>query len=147
MLALAHERLGIDPDITYHHADYTKSPLPQSVCAIVSSLSIHHLDDPEKQLVYRRAFEALKPNGVFINADHIAGPTPAMETIYHQRWLSEVRALGATEQQIADSLYRQQEDRRSPIEPQLQWLRAAGFANADCWFKESSFAVLTGTRQ
>src|SRR6185312_14260572 len=87
MLALAHERLGIDSGISYLHADYTKSPLPQPVCAIVSSLSIHHLDDRGKQLVYRRAFEALKPNGVFVNADHIAGPTPQVEEIYQQRWL------------------------------------------------------------
>jgi tRNA (cmo5U34)-methyltransferase len=147
MLAIARERLGIDPDISYHNANYVTQPLPQSVCSIVSSLSIHHLDDADKHALYKKAHDALKPNGVFVNADHIAGPTPAMEAIYHQRWLAEVRALGASEQQVADSLYRQKEDRRSPIGPQLQWLREAGFANADCWFKESSFAVLTGTRQ
>jgi len=38
-------------------------------------------------------------------------------------------------------------DRRTPIEPQLQWLREVGFEDADVWFKESSFAVMTGTKE
>lgn len=146
MLDLARERLADDANLTFSQTDYVKSPLPQQQCAIVSTLSIHHLDDHDKQSLYQRCYEALSPNGVFVNTDHIAGPTPAMEEVYQQRWLNEIRALGATEQQIADSLFRQQEDRRSPLEPQLEWLRNAGFADADCWFKESSFAVMTGTR-
>jgi tRNA (cmo5U34)-methyltransferase len=145
MLALAKQRLGDDPNLTFEQADYTSAPLPQQQCAIVSSLSIHHLDDVDKRIFYSRCHDALKPNGVFVNADHIAGPTPELETLYQQRWLAEIRALGASEQQISESLYRNREDRRSPIEAQLQWLREAGFADADCWFKESSFAVLTGT--
>jgi tRNA (cmo5U34)-methyltransferase len=90
--------------------------------------------------------EALKRGGLFVNADHIAGPTAELEEIYQLRWLADVRALGATEQQICDSLYRQQEDRRSPVAAQLKWMREAGFADVDCWYKYSSFAVLCGTR-
>ncbi|HEY5382109.1 MAG TPA: class I SAM-dependent methyltransferase [Acidobacteriaceae bacterium] len=146
MLALARQRLGNDPDLTHTLADYTTAPLPSNSDAIVSSLSIHHLEDERKRALLQPILAALRPGGVFINADHIAAPTPELEALYHQRWLSNVRALGATEQQIADSLYRQQEDRRALIEPQLSWLREAGFRNVDCWFKSSSFAVLTGVR-
>ncbi len=146
MLALAKQRLEGDTNLTFEQADYTTARLPQQQCAIVSSLSIHHLDDADKRAVYRRSYEALAPDGVFVNADHIAGPTSELEELYQQRWLAEIRALGASEQQISESLYRQKEDRRSPIEPQLQWLREAGFVDADCWYKESSFAVFSGTR-
>jgi tRNA (cmo5U34)-methyltransferase len=146
MLALAHQRLGNDPHITYTLADYTTHPLPSACDAIVSSLSIHHLDDDRKRAILPSILAALRPGGIFLNADHIAGPTPELEALYHQRWLSNVRALGATDQQIADSLFRQQEDRRTPIAPQLAWLRDAGFRNVDCWYKHSSFAILTGTR-
>jgi tRNA (cmo5U34)-methyltransferase len=146
MLNLARERLGDSPRITYTLADYTTAALPSHCDAIVSALSIHHLEDDRKQAILPNIFAALRPAGIFINADHIAGPTPELEEEYQQRWLAEIRADGATEQQIADSLYRQQEDRRSPVEPQLAWLRATGFADVDCWYKASSFAVLTGTR-
>jgi tRNA (cmo5U34)-methyltransferase len=146
MLDLARQRLGQAPQLYYTLADYTTASLPGHCDAIVSALSIHHLEDDRKQALLPRVFAALRPGGVFINADHIAGPTPALEAAYQQRWLTATRANGATEQQIADSLYRQQEDRRTPIEPQLRWLHEAGFINVDCWFKDNSFAVLTGAR-
>jgi len=38
------------------------------------------------------------------------------------------------------------EDICSPVEKQLQWMREAGFSDADCWYKENRFAVLAGTR-
>jgi tRNA (cmo5U34)-methyltransferase len=145
MLELARERLGTSPLVHYTLADYSTAALP-AADAIVSALSIHHLEDDRKQALFARVLTALKPGGVVINADHIAGPTPALEEIYQQRWLSQVREQGATAQQIADSLFRQQEDRRAPVEDQLAWMRAAGFAQVDCHHKDSSFAVLTGAR-
>ena len=146
MLALARDRMGDNPRITFSLTDYTTEPLPPHSDAIVSALSIHHLEDERKHALLRPIFTALRPGGLFINADHIAGPTSELEETYQLRWLSEVRANGATEQQIADSLFRQQEDRRTPVATQLAWLRAAGFTNVDCWYKHSSFAVISGTR-
>jgi tRNA (cmo5U34)-methyltransferase len=146
MLEQAKARFVRDQKIHLQVGDYTTATWGPSYDAIVSALSIHHLEDDRKQDLFARVFAALRPGGVFVNADHIAGPTPDLEELYQQRWLAAVRANGATEQQIADSLYRQQEDRRSPVESQLAWLRAAGFDNVDCHYKDSSFAVLTGTR-
>jgi tRNA (cmo5U34)-methyltransferase len=146
MLDLARARLGNAPNLHYTLADYTTAALPTSADAIVSALSIHHLEDDAKHSLLPRIFAALRPGGVFLNADHIAGPTPALEALYQRRWLAAVRAEGATAKQIADSLFRQTEDRRSPIDLQLRWLEAAGFADVDCWFKDNSFAVLTGMR-
>ncbi len=147
MLELARGRLGVDSKIVYQQADYLHAELPGDMCAVVSSLSIHHLDDAGKREVFRKAYAALKPNGVFVNAEQVAGPTPELEARYKALWLEQVRAAGATEQQIADSLLRQQEDRCAPVEDQLRWMREAGFADADCWYKDSRFAVLAGTRQ
>lgn len=147
MLALAQGRLKENSThIRFLLADYTTEPLPSNADAIVSSLSIHHLEDERKHALLPHVFDALRPGGIFINADHIAGPTAELEVIYQQRWLAAVRALGATEQQIADSLYRQTEDRRTPVAAQLAWLREAGFADVDCWYKHSSFAVMSGVK-
>jgi tRNA (cmo5U34)-methyltransferase len=149
MLALARTRLASKADvehITFLLADYTAQPLPRDVDAVVSSLSIHHLEDDRKRALLPKVLAALRPGGVFINADHVGGPTPALEAVYQDRWLASVRALGATEQQIADSLFRQQEDRRAPVAAQLEWMREAGFAEVDCWYKHSSFAVMCGSR-
>ena len=150
MLGLARERLlkafGDESNITFHQADYTTAPLPAECCAIVSSLSIHHLDDSDKRALFGKIHSGLKSGGVFVNADHTAGPTPDVEAAYQSLWMFQIRAAGATEQQIADSLFRQQEDRRSPVEAQLTWMREAGFHDADCWYKENCFAVMSGSR-
>lgn len=147
MLSLAGDRLGNDPRITYQRADYAKAALPDGLCAVVTSLSVHHLDDHDKRTVYKKAYSALKHGGVFINAEQVAGPTPALDARYRSIWLRQVRAAGATEEQIEASLYRQKEDRCSPVEEQLNWMREAGFADADCWYKDNRFAVMAGTRE
>jgi tRNA (cmo5U34)-methyltransferase len=146
MLALARQRLAGDDNLSFHQADYLAEPLPQQLCAVVSSLSIHHLDDDGKRAIFARAHAALKPRGVFVNADQVAGPTPELDERYKALWLEQVRTAGATEQQIEDSLYRKREDRCSPVADQLGWMRDAGFADADCWYKDNCFAVFAGTK-
>ena len=63
-----------------------------------------------------KGYRSLKPNGVFVNADQVAGPTAELEERYKAWWLEQVRSLGATEEQVEASLYRQREDRCLPVE-------------------------------
>jgi tRNA (cmo5U34)-methyltransferase len=146
MLELARKRLGDAPGTTYEQADYVTAALPQQLDAVVSSLSIHHLDDADKRRLFSKIHAALAPSGVFVLAEQVAGPTPALEERYKALWLEQVRARGATAEQIEASLYRQREDRCASVEEQLRWLREAGFEDADCWYKENRIAVLAGTR-
>lgn len=147
MLELARRRFGETALITYEQADYGKAMLPKGLDAVVSSLSIHHLEDEGKLELFRKIHAALAAGGRFINADQVAGPTAELDERYKALWLEQVRLAGATPEQIQASLYRQREDRCAPVEAQLQWLREAGFRDADCWYKENRFAVMAGTRQ
>jgi tRNA (cmo5U34)-methyltransferase len=146
MIDRARQRLAGDTNVSYEVADYTTADLGESHDAIVSALSIHHLDDSAKQSLFARIFSALRPGGVFVNAEQVAGPTPALDELYRKLWLEQVREAGATPTQIADSVFRQQDDRCASVEDHLTWLRAAGFTDADCWFKDNRFAVLAATR-
>ena len=146
MLDLARRRLGNSPTITYEEADYVVSPLPRNLAAVVSSLSIHHLEDLDKRKVFRKIYEALVPAGVFINAEQVAGPSADLERRYKNLWLEQVRKAGASQEQIDGALYRMREDRCASVEDQLNWLRAVGFSDAGCWYKENRFAVIAGTR-
>jgi len=146
MLENAKRRLGNASFATYEQADYVQAALPKDLDAIVSSLSIHHLDHADKRELFRKIHAALAPGGRFINADQVAGPTPDLDARYKALWLEQVRQAGATPEQIEASLYRQREDRCASVEEQLQWLREAGFKDADCWYKENRMAVMAGTR-
>ncbi len=146
MLAQARDRFAGDAHVTFELADYATDGLQGAYHAVISALSIHHLEDTAKQQLFRVVLDMLEPGGVFINAEQVLGTTPALDERYRSFWLEQVRALGATDQEIADSLYRQQQDRCATVEDQLHWMQAAGFRDVDCWFKDGRFAVLAGTR-
>ena len=146
MLSKARERFSGDSRVTYEVADYSVVTLQGTYQAVVSALSIHHLEDRAKRSLFGTIMKTLEPGGVFVNAEQVLGPTSALEDRYKKEWLHQVRALGATEQEISDSLFRQQEDRCASIEDQMSWMRVAGFRDVDCWFKDGRFATLAGTK-
>lgn len=146
MLSQARERFAHDANASFQLADYTAAPWGGPYDAVASALSIHHLDDEAKRQLCHRIFEDLSPGGLFFNAEQILAPTPEAEVQAREQWLADVRAAGATEQQIADSLLRQQEDRCATIDIQFEWLREAGFVDVRCPYSEGRFAVLCARR-
>ena len=148
MLDRARERLaGAETLPRIVAGDYAQGPLVGGPYdTVVSALSIHHCDDPAKRDLFARIFAALRPGGVFVNAEQVLGPTAAIEADYARAWLGEVRALGADEDEIAAAQERMKEDRCAPLEAQLAWLRDAGFVEVDCRFKDGRFAVYAGRR-
>lgn len=147
MLAKARDRFSGDTSLTFQMADFASSPLPQNVDAFVSALAIHHLTDDAKQNLFKSIFVALKPGGVFINAEQVLGPTPELEERYKTVWLEQVRLLGASEKQIAEALFRQQEDHSASVEDQLSWMRAVGYIDVDCWYKMEDLRYLRDESQ
>ena len=146
MLGQARERFAGDARVGVKVGDYSKMDLGTGWDVVASALSIHHLEHEAKRELFRRVFAALRPGGVFVNADQVAGPTEDLEREYVARWLRAVRECGASEREVEESMYRQQEDRRASVEAQMGWMREAGFMGVDCWFKEGSFAVFVGVR-
>lgn len=146
MLAEARARLQGGSGASFEVADYATAPLGDGWDLVVSALSIHHLEDPAKRALFARIRDALRPGGLFVNAEQVLGPTPAAEAAYAARWRAEVQGLGATPDEIAAAEERMRFDRCAPLELQLGWLRDAGFAEVDCVFKAWRFAVYAGER-
>jgi tRNA (cmo5U34)-methyltransferase len=122
-----------------------RDPLPAGPYhAVVSALAIHHLPDQDKIDLFRRVHRVLVPGGVFVNADQILGPTPALERRYDEVWVASAAALGATDEEFAAARERMAFDRPAPVEAQCAWLREAGFVEVDCYFKSWRFAVFGG---
>jgi tRNA (cmo5U34)-methyltransferase len=122
-------------------------PLPAGPFdAIVSSLAIHHLDDAGKASLYARARDALRPGGVFANAEQVLGATPALDVLlwrWHER---EARARGATDEQWAAAVERMTHDRCATVETNLELVRAAGLDDVSVHFADGRFAVFAGRR-
>ena len=143
MLQRARTRFPDHADVDYRVADMATGDLGQWDL-VISALAIHHLSDSEKQHLFRRIRAALKPGGLFVNAEQVVGPTPEAEARYVRIWHEQIRALGVSEAEIEKAAQRMSFDRCATVEAQLGWLRDAGFSDVDCSFKSWRFAVLSG---
>lgn len=147
MLAKARERLSNQPErFDFVTADYSDGALPGKYDLVVSALSIHHLPDSDKRDLFRRIHEALGVSGIFINADQVLGSSPEIEAIYREHWLQAVRRLGVSASDLSAAFDRMQEDKMATLEDQLAWLADAGFTHVNCWYKNYSFVVYSGTK-
>lgn len=137
MLDIARDRFKRHKDrFQFVVDDYRNIRRIECVDLVVSSLSIHHLDDADKRDLFGDIHHVLKNSGAFINIDQIRGKTEHFRQLYWSTWLEKVRQAGADEQRIQDSIERRRKyDKDSLLSDQLLWLHDAGFVNADCVYK------------
>ncbi|MFF2885691.1 class I SAM-dependent methyltransferase [Paenibacillus sp. NPDC057967] len=141
MLEKAKARFAGHPNLEYIAADYLTYEFERSYCAIVSSLSIHHLTHEDKQVLFRKIHSMLKPGGVFVNADQAAGSSPAFVAEFKQLWLEAVTDTDLEPEDIEASKKRRLLDIDATLTDQLQWLCDAGFAEVDCVYRNREFTV------
>jgi tRNA (cmo5U34)-methyltransferase len=145
MLEQARDGLGTE-NVSYLVADLA-DPLPEGPWdAIVSGLAIHHLSDSEKRSLMQRMHAALRPGGVFVNAEQVAGPSPFFTDVYAAWHEAQARHAGSDDEEWSAAQGRMAYDRCASVEDHLVWLRQAGFREVDCLFKQYRFAVLVALR-
>ena len=146
MLEKAQERFSSNKKVNFLVWDYSHSPFPEEYQVIASAMSIHHLSNDEKKLLYQRVFDALKCDGIFINADLVKGETDKTEQIYHDMWMNWIHEAGLSKHELSEIIERMQYDKPSSLSDQLQWLKEIGFQDVDCYYKYFNFAVYSGRK-
>ncbi|RYG67226.1 class I SAM-dependent methyltransferase [bacterium] len=146
MLEVAQQRFAGESGFDFRVEDYIAAPLNGRFDIVVSGLSLHHTPHDQLPGVFSKIFEVLQPGGFFINADQTLGVNVGNEDKIAQMWEKGCRERGATEAEIAGALERMRADLTAPLETQLEWMRGAGFAEVECWYKNWRFAVYSGRR-
>lgn len=143
MLDIAKMRFGeMNANITILSGDYTAFESDEPFDCVVSALSIHHLEDQAKQSLYERIYKLLKPGGIFVNADQIQGSTPFLDHLYRADWEAKIEATDLTREALQAAYERTKLDKMAPLDQQLSWLKASGFADVDCVYKSYNFVVM-----
>jgi tRNA (cmo5U34)-methyltransferase len=123
--------------------------------AIVSGFAIHHLTHECKRELYREIYDHLKPNGMFINIEHVASATRRLEHDSDELLIDSLYAFHqesgsrkTREQVRVEFVHRPDKVANilAPVETQCEWLREIGFQDVDCFFKVFELAVFGGRR-
>jgi tRNA (cmo5U34)-methyltransferase len=123
--------------------------LPDPADAVISSLSVHHLNDGRKQSLFAEIIAHLAPGGWYLNYDPVAPPDPVVE----EAWLRagdrrEPTAAAKREHRSPEEQFRYENHVRYmiPLDPQLGFLRAAGFEGVDVFWKNLDYVIYGGRR-
>lgn len=147
MFEVAKNRLGklvnqvkfIETDINYFQSS-------QKFDVCVAVLSVHHLNQEEKQELFKRIFESLIRDGIFVIGDLIIGDSQAETNQLEKRWEEHlIRKLGEKDAENWMKIYRK-EDMPDSINNQIRWLKNAGFKDAKCVWNKMNCAVFFGRK-
>lgn len=141
MLEVAKERFNENNNVSIKVQDYVSLQPETKYDVIISSLSIHHLKDEDKIILYDNIYKWLKPGGLFINVDQVLAPTSYFEELYSNQWRNKVDNSGLDKETIKAAYERVKLDKRTPLTTQLTWLEEAGFKHVDCLYKYYDFVV------
>ncbi len=148
MLDVARLRFQATPQkIEVILGDYRELDASRKYDLVISSLSIHHLSDGEKQALFRKVYATLGTPGVFVNIDQVLGETDYLRKLYWEHWLDQVRSSGQPEDRIQAGIQRRQTyDREALLADQIAWMKEAGFDNVDCIYKNFFVGVFLGMK-
>jgi len=116
--------------------------------AIAAAIALHHVKDLTiKAQIYRNIYAALRPGGIFVNADTaVASSGPAQDFAY-AKWIADMatHGIGAPEARAHLASWAR-EDYYPPLIQELDMLRAAGFAEPEVFWREGAAVVFGGIK-
>jgi tRNA (cmo5U34)-methyltransferase len=142
--------------------DYAPADWHQSIKSIenfdliISGFSIHHVDNDTKKRLYNDIFRLLKPNGIFLNLEHVSSPTDTIEDLFndlflggmsdYQKYIGEEKTSEEIKKIYHDPSHKVLNILES-VEKQCNWLREAGFSEVDCFMKVFELALFGGIKK
>ena len=132
--------------ITFSEQDIKNLKITKSHDACVAVLSIHHLNENQKPKLFRKIFDNLNEDGIFIIGDIIKFDSEKVTREKEEEWRNFlIKNLGEKEGQYWFENY-QEEDLPSSVSNQLKWLKQVGFKEAKCIWEYMNYAVFFGRK-
>jgi SAM-dependent methyltransferase len=146
MLAHARVRLeGFGHRVRFTLRSYDEPLEPAG--AFAASLSLHHVPTLEaKSTLFARAFEALRPGGVLVNADANMPTDPTEHKRLYRHWADDQIANGIPEETAYENFaVWAEEDTYLPLEDELAALDMIGF-DARCVWTDGPIGVVVARK-
>jgi tRNA (cmo5U34)-methyltransferase len=100
---------------------------------VLSSISIHHLKDKDKEALFKKIYATLNTNGILSFCDQFKGETDYIYQRHIEQWKVYAKAQGASDDEWEMWMKHQNEhDYHSTLQEHIAWLKNAGFKTIDC---------------
>ena len=146
MLNVAQKRFAGISNISTCICDYTLAFPAGNYDAIISALSIHHLDFAKKNLLFKKIYDALPTGGIFCNYDQFCSDSLVLDKWFDEYWAQQVSLSGLTEQDITLWQGRKKFDKECSVDTEKKMLMASGFSAVDCIYSYHKFSVLVAIK-
>jgi trans-aconitate 2-methyltransferase len=142
------ERTGMrrGKDITYVGSRFEELEFPtRAFDLVVSSISLHHVEDKAK--LYARIRSFMSAGGRFCFADQMRGEPDSNHQLNWERWLDFCREPGNCSPEEIDSLlqHASAHDHYTTLSDHIALLAKAGFAEIDCVWRNWMWGIVTAT--
>ena len=147
MLAIARERCAVFGERIRYIARSFADSLPPCD-AVAACIALHHVKDlAAKAAIYRHIFAALRPGGLFVNADTAVPGGGVLREHAFKLWARAMAPHGIDGAQArAHFASWAHEDYYPPLYTELRLLADAGFAEPECFWREAA-AVVFGAQK
>ena len=146
MLDVSKKRFAGLDNVSHQVMDYIKQLPDGKFDAIISALSIHHLDDRQKNELFCRIYESLPAGGIFVNYDQFCAGTTMMNRWFDSYWEKQLYTSGLTDRDIELWKERRKLDRECSVEKEVEMLQQCTFADVKCLYSYHKFSVIIAVK-
>lgn len=146
MLEIARKRFSGMDNVTYQVLDYIKELPNEDFDVIISGLSIHHLEDKDKQILFTKIYDLLPNGGMFVNYDQFCARQPEMDQWINSYWGNQLLHSGLTDHDITLWRERKKLDRECSVDQEIVMLEKSEFKIVQCIYSYQKFSVIVAVK-
>lgn len=146
MLEIARKRFSGMDNVTYQVLNYTNELPSGKFDVVVSALSIHHLEDEDKQNLFAQIYALLPNGGLFVNYDQFCAGQPEMDRWINSYWENQLAHSALTNHDIALWRERKKLDRECSVEQEMAMLEKCEFKIVQCVYSYEKFSVIVAVK-
>lgn len=143
MLEIAKKRFSSLKNFSYITTDYSEKLPDAKADAVISALSIHHLEDADKKELFLNIYRNLNTGGVFVNYDQFCAGSEKMNKWFDSYWERQLAKSDLTERDIELWKERRLLDRECSVEDEMKMMKDCGFSEVKCVYSYQKFSVIT----
>lgn len=146
MLEVAKHRFDSLSNIKYITDDYYKTFPDGEFDLIISALSIHHLNDEDKEQLFKQIYKKLPQGGMFVNYDQFCFDNKNFSEYADSRWIDTLGKSSLSKHDIELWKERRKLDKECSVKQEINMLKESGFDNPECVYSFQKFSIIAAIK-